>query len=152
MFVIITLFSIMLIILLTNVYLQLHFQPEILERSFKTLIQTKPHGHDNISICMVKICGDSIGIRLEKIFKETLLTGVSRSEWKKWNIVPILKNCANKTLKILTQFLYFQFLLNNLKHLFLTICLTISHLINLSLKTSTAKLLIKSSMNGLFSN
>ena len=38
----IALFLLMLIILLTNVYLQLHCQPEILEKSFKILIQTKP--------------------------------------------------------------------------------------------------------------
>ena len=41
-FLIIALFLLMLTILLTNVYLQLHFQPEILEKSFKILIQTKP--------------------------------------------------------------------------------------------------------------
>ena len=41
-FLIIALFLLMLIILLTNVYLQLHCQPEILEKSFKILIQTKP--------------------------------------------------------------------------------------------------------------
>ena len=42
LFLIIALFLLMLTILLTNVYLQLHFQPEILEKSFKILIQTKP--------------------------------------------------------------------------------------------------------------
>ena len=41
LFLIIALFLLMLTILLTNVYLQLHFQPEILEKSFKILIQTK---------------------------------------------------------------------------------------------------------------
>ena len=40
-FLIIALFLLMLTILLTNVYLQLHFQPEILEKSFKILIQAK---------------------------------------------------------------------------------------------------------------
>ena len=41
LFLIIALFLLMLTILLTNVYLQLHFQPEILEKSFKILIQAK---------------------------------------------------------------------------------------------------------------
>ena len=41
LFLIIALFLLMLTILLTNVYLQVHFQPEILEKSFKILIQTK---------------------------------------------------------------------------------------------------------------
>ena len=40
-FLIIALFLLMLIKLLTNVYLQLYCQPEILEKSFKILIQTK---------------------------------------------------------------------------------------------------------------
>ena len=37
-----TLFLLMLTILMTNVYLQLHFLPEILEKPFKILIQPKP--------------------------------------------------------------------------------------------------------------
>ena len=41
-FLIIALFLLMLTILLTNIYIQLHFQPEVLEKSFKILIQTKP--------------------------------------------------------------------------------------------------------------
>ena len=45
LFLIIALFLLMLTILLTNVYLQVHFQPEILEKSFKILIQTKPYPH-----------------------------------------------------------------------------------------------------------
>ena len=42
LFLIIALFQLMLAILLTNAYLQLHFQPDILEKSFKIFIQTKP--------------------------------------------------------------------------------------------------------------
>ena len=42
LFLIIALFLLMLTILLTNAYLQLHFQPDILEKSFKIFIQTKP--------------------------------------------------------------------------------------------------------------
>ena len=41
LFLIIALFLLMLTILLTNVYLQLDFQPEILDKSFKILIQKK---------------------------------------------------------------------------------------------------------------
>ena len=42
LFLIIAPFLLMLTTLLTNVYLQLHFQPETLKKSFKILIQTKP--------------------------------------------------------------------------------------------------------------
>ena len=44
LFLIIALFQLMLAILLTNAYLQLHFQPDILEKSFKIFIQRKPMG------------------------------------------------------------------------------------------------------------
>ena len=40
---------------------------------------------------MLKICGDSICVLLEIIFKEALLAGVFLPEWKKGNIVPIQK-------------------------------------------------------------
>ena len=40
---------------------------------------------------MLKICGDSICVSLEMIFKQALLTGVFPSEWKKGNIIPIHK-------------------------------------------------------------
>ena len=45
---------------------------------------------------------------------------------------------TNKTLKIITQFPYLWFVVKYLKDLFLTKCLTISSLINSSLKTSVA--------------
>ena len=44
---------------------------------------------------MLKICGDSICVPLEMIFKQIFLTGVFPSEWKKGNIVPIHKK-SNK--------------------------------------------------------
>ena len=44
LFLIIALFQLMLAILLTNAYLQLHFQPDILEKLFKIFIQRKPMG------------------------------------------------------------------------------------------------------------
>ena len=57
----------------------------------QNLDSNKAYGHDNLSICMLNICGDSICVPLEKIFKQALLTGVFPSEWKKGNIVPIHK-------------------------------------------------------------
>ena len=57
----------------------------------QNLDSNKAHGHDNLSIRMLKICRDSICVPLEMIFKQALLTGVFPSEWKKGNIVPIHK-------------------------------------------------------------
>ena len=40
---------------------------------------------------MLKICGDSICVPLEMIFKQAIFAGVFPSEWKKRNILPIHK-------------------------------------------------------------
>ena len=85
---------------------------------------------------MLKICGDSICEPFGMIFKQAHLTDVFPSEWKKELLFPFSKRATNKTLKIIVQFLYFQFGVNNLKDLFLTSCLTFSPPINSSLKTS----------------
>ena len=55
----------------------------------QNLNPNKHHGHDNISILMVKIyCSSTYG-PLELIFKETLSTSLFPSDWKTGNIVPI---------------------------------------------------------------
>ena len=51
----------------------------------------KAHGHDNISIHMLKICISSIYKPLEMILKQCIETGVFSSEWKETNIVLIHK-------------------------------------------------------------
>ena len=51
----------------------------------------KEHGHDTISICMIKLCGDSIYRQLEMIFKSSLNQGIFPAEWKKANVVPVYK-------------------------------------------------------------
>ena len=48
---------------------------------------------------MLKICGDSICVPLEMIFKQAVLTGVFPSEWKKGNIVPIHNKCDKQNIK-----------------------------------------------------
>ena len=60
----------------------------------------KVHGHDNISIRMLKICGPAILKPLDIIFKQCVDTGVFPSELNKGNIVPIHKKGDKQTLKI----------------------------------------------------
>ena len=48
---------------------------------------------------MLKICGDSICVPLDMIFKQALLTGVFPSEWKKGNIVAIHKKGDKQNIK-----------------------------------------------------
>ena len=66
----------MLTILLTNVYLQLHlFSARDIGKIIQSFDSNKAHGHDNLSIGILKICGDSTCLLLEMIFKQALLTG-----------------------------------------------------------------------------
>ena len=48
---------------------------------------------------MIKICGDSICVLLEMIFKQSLLTGVFPLELKKGNIAPIHKKGDKQNIK-----------------------------------------------------
>ena len=48
---------------------------------------------------MLKICGDCISVLWNMIFKPAVLTGVSLSEWEKWNIVPIHKKGDKQDIK-----------------------------------------------------
>ena len=81
----------------------------------QNLDSNKAHGHDNISIRMFKICGDSIYEPLEIIFRQALLTGVFPSEWKKGKIIPVHKKVTSKISKIMDQFLSFRFVVKYLK-------------------------------------
>ena len=75
------------------------FSARDIGKIIQNLDSNKAHGHDNLSIRMLKICGDSVCLPLEMIFKQTLLTGVFPSVWKKGNIVPIHKNGDKQNIK-----------------------------------------------------
>ena len=57
----------------------------------QNLNPNKAHGHDKISIRMLKICGNSLCRPLELIFNDCLVNGIFPSVWKKGNIVPVHK-------------------------------------------------------------
>ena len=67
----------------------------------QNLDPNKAHGHDNISISLLKVCGPSIYAvnALKNAFSQCLKTGVFPSEWKKGNIVPIHKKGAKQRLR-----------------------------------------------------
>ena len=77
------------------------FSAKNIGKIIQNLDPNKSYGHDNISIRMLKLRGDSICILLEMIFKQTFLTGVFPSEWKKGNIVPIHKKSNNRLVSLL---------------------------------------------------
>ena len=67
------------------------FSQNDIGKIIQNLNPNKVHGHDNISIRMLKIYGSSIYGPLELIFKEALNTGLFLSNWKKGNIVSMYK-------------------------------------------------------------
>ena len=57
----------------------------------RALHVSKAHGCDDISICMIKICDQSIIKPLPIIYQNCLNTGTFPDIWKKSNIVPVHK-------------------------------------------------------------
>ena len=57
----------------------------------RNLDPNKAHGHDMISIRMIKICDTSICRPLKLIFQACLESGKFPNEWKKVNVVPVHK-------------------------------------------------------------
>ena len=57
----------------------------------KALDVIKPHGHDGISVKMIKICADYIAHPLTLIFQNSLVAAIFANDWKKANIAPIHK-------------------------------------------------------------
>ena len=75
------------------------FSQDNIAKIIQNLDSGKAHGHDNISIHILKICGSAIYEPLAIIFKQCVDTGIFPSEWKKGNIVPIHKKGGKQTLK-----------------------------------------------------
>ena len=57
----------------------------------KALDVSKGHGHDGISVKMIKNCADSIAYPLALVFQDSLVAGIFANDWKKCNIVPVHK-------------------------------------------------------------
>ena len=72
----------------------------------RNLNPNKAHGHDMISIQMLKICGESICKPLGIAFQSCLQNRKFPSEWKKAIVVPVLKKTpANKEYRTIAPFL-----------------------------------------------
>ena len=57
----------------------------------KTIDLNKAHGHNTISIRMLRICNESICKPLGIIFRSCSQNGKFPSEWKKANVAPAFK-------------------------------------------------------------
>ena len=72
---------------------------EDLSRIIKDLNPNKAHGHDNISIKMIQICGNSIIPPLKMIFESAIKSSCFPDSWKKGNIIPVHKKESKNLIK-----------------------------------------------------
>ena len=75
------------------------FSKEDIYKIINNLDPNKAHGHDMISIRMIKLCGISICKPLDIIFQNCLRSGKFPSEWKKANVVPTFKKGDKQCIK-----------------------------------------------------
>ena len=68
-----------------------NFSNTDIEKIVQNLDPNKIHGHDKISIRMIKICGKSICKPLQLVFSQCIDTDSFPLEWKKVNVVPVHK-------------------------------------------------------------
>ena len=69
----------------------LEFCVDDIVKIIRSLDQNKAHGHDEISIRMIKLCASSTSTPLHLIFRNCLETESFPKEWKKANIIPVHK-------------------------------------------------------------
>ena len=69
----------------------MHFSNSDIVKTISRVDPNKAHGHDMLSIRMIKLGGNSISKPLSIIFKDCLNKGKFPHEWKKANVVPVHK-------------------------------------------------------------
>ena len=85
---------------LTSKYLDsIHFSSSDIVKIISRLDPNKAHGHDMLSIRMIKLCRNSICKPLSIIFKDCLSEGKFPHEWKKANVVPVHKKGNKQSLE-----------------------------------------------------
>ena len=77
----------------------IEFTKDDIKRIICKLDHNKAHGHDMISIRILKVFGDAIIQPLYKIFKNCLKCGIFPDDWKKGNLVPIFKKGDKQNIK-----------------------------------------------------
>ena len=75
----------------------------------RNLNANKAHGHDEISIRMLKICDSVITEPLSIIFKNCIYCGVFPDTWKMSHIIPAHKKMINVLLITIVQCLFYLF-------------------------------------------
>ena len=77
----------------------LEFCTDDIVKIIKSLDPNKAHGHDEISIRMIKLCATSISKPLSILFINCFKNQCFPNEWKKANIVPVYKKNDKQLIK-----------------------------------------------------
>ena len=88
-----------LTLLTENSLSKCNFSKKYILQIIRNLDSNKAHGHDMISIRMLKLCGDSICKPLDLVFKTCLRNDGFPLEREKANVVPIRKKGDKQTVK-----------------------------------------------------
>ena len=75
------------------------FPKDDIEKLIQNLDPNKAHGHDQISIRMLKLSSNSIWKPLEIVFNRCFEKSMFPNEWKKGNVVPVFKKGDKQILK-----------------------------------------------------
>ena len=75
------------------------FSKDDIAKLIQNLDSNNGHGHDQISIRMLRLCSNSTGKPLEIIFNRCLETSTFPNDWKKGNVVPVFKKGDKQILK-----------------------------------------------------
>ena len=55
----------------------------------------KAHGPDNISVNMIKLCGNNLCVPLKIIFENIITSGIFPDQWKEANVTPVHKKMTS---------------------------------------------------------
>ena len=86
-----------------------HLMTKWFPKIINDLDPNKAHGHDMLSIRMIKLCGNSICKPLSIIFNDCLSEGKFLSDWKKAHVALVLKKGGKNFIFL---FPYFQSAVN----------------------------------------
>ena len=101
----------------------IHFTSDDILQIIIKIDPNKAHGHDMVSIRMIKICDASICKPLKLIFRSCFQNGKFPTEWKKANMVPVHRKEDDKTWKATVQYLCFLLMEKYLKKYCIITCM-----------------------------
>ena len=80
------------------------FDRQSILTSINTLNVNKAYGADQISVQMIKLCGNSILLPLQIIFTNIIAKGIFPDQWKMANVTPVHKKEKNRSSKTIDPY------------------------------------------------